>query len=116
VFKAYILKESLESLWNYRYEAAMVKYLRRWTGQLRWQRLLSFQKLSLMLAKHVDGILNYCRTTVRFGVVEAVNGNLRMLLNRGRGYTDLRYLLLKAKRIAFTNTEYMAFQTVAKAA
>jgi hypothetical protein len=48
--------------------------------------------------------------------VEAVNGNIRMLLNRGRGYTNLRYLLLKAKRIAFTNTEYMTFQTVGKAA
>jgi transposase len=89
VFKAYMLKESLESLWNYRYEAAMVKYLRRWMDQLRWQRLPSFQKLSLMLAKHIDRILNYCRTKVRFGVVEAVNGNIRMLLNRGRGYTNM---------------------------
>jgi len=31
-----------------------------------------------------DGILNYCRTKVRFGVVEAVHGNIRMLINRGR--------------------------------
>jgi hypothetical protein len=31
------------------------------------------------------GILNYCRTKVRFGVVKAVNGNIRMLINRGRG-------------------------------
>jgi len=27
-----------------------------------------------MLLKHLDGIVNYCRTKVRFGVVEAVNG------------------------------------------
>ena len=53
---------------------------------------------------------------VRFGAVEAVNGNIRMLLNRGRGYTDPRYLLLKAKRIAFTNTEYVTLKTVAQAA
>jgi transposase len=30
VFKAYLLKESLEQLWNYRYEGAMVNYLRKW--------------------------------------------------------------------------------------
>jgi hypothetical protein len=48
--------------------------------------------------------------------VEALNGNIRMLINRRRGYTDLRYLLLNAKRIAFTNTEYMTFQTFGKAA
>jgi transposase len=39
-----------------------------------------------MLIDHLDGILNYCRTKVPFGVVEAVNGNIRMLINRGRGY------------------------------
>jgi transposase len=26
-----------------------------------------------MLVKHLGGILNYCRTKVRFGVVEAIN-------------------------------------------
>jgi transposase len=41
VFKAYLLKESLEQLWNYRYEGAMVNYLRKWMDQLWWQRLPS---------------------------------------------------------------------------
>ena len=56
------------------------------------------------------------RTRVRFGVVEAINGNIRMLINRGRGYKNMRYLLLKAKRMAVTNTEYVAFQKIRKAA
>jgi transposase len=116
VFKAYLLKESLEQLWDYRYEGAMLNYLRKWIDQLRWQRLPSFQKLAEMLLKHIDGILNYCRTKVRFGVVEAVNGNIRMLINRGRGYKNMRYLLLKVKRMAATNTEYVAFQKTRKAA
>src|SRR5438445_250126 len=76
--------------------------------QLRWQRLPSFQKLAEMLLNHLDGILNYCRTKVRFGVVAAINGSIRMLINRGRGYKNMRYLLLKAKRMAVTNTEYVA--------
>jgi len=116
VFKAYMLKESLERLWDYRYEGAMLKYLRQWMDQLRWQRLPAFQKLASTLLKHLDGILNYCKTKVRFGVVEAINGNIRMLINRGRGYQNLRYLLLKAKRMAVTNTEYVVFQTTRKAA
>ena len=116
VFKAYMLKESLERLWDYRYEGAMVKYLGNWVDQLRWQRLPSFQKLAAMLIKHLDGILNYCRTKVRFGVVEAVNGNIRILINRGRGYQNLRYLLLKAKRMAATNVEFIAVHTLKNAA
>src|SRR4051794_38818578 len=78
--------------------------------------LPSFRKLAGMLIDHLDGILNYCRTKVRFGVVEAVNGNIRLLINRGRGYKNMRYLLLKAKRMAATNTEYVTFQKIAKAA
>lgn len=116
VFKAYLLKESLEKLWDYHYEGAMLNYLQKWIDQLRWQRLPSFQDLGRMLLKHLEGILNYCRTKVRFGVVEAINGNIRMLLNRGRGYKNLRYLLLKAKRMAVTNTEYVAFHKISKAA
>jgi transposase len=116
VFKAYMLKESLEQLWDYRYEGAMINYLQRWMDQLRWQRLLPFQKLAEMLLKHLGGILNYCRTKVRFGVVEAINGNIRMLINRGRGYKNMQYLLLKAKRMVVTNTEYVTFQKIRKAA
>jgi transposase len=38
VFKAYLLKESLERLWTYHYEGAMFRYLQSWIAQLRWQR------------------------------------------------------------------------------
>ncbi len=60
--------------------------------------------------------MNYCRTKVRFGVVEALNGNIRMLINRGRGYQNVRYLLLKAKRMAVTNAEFVELQRGRKAA
>ena len=113
VFKAYILKESLDRLWTYRYEGAMLNYLQRWINQLRWQRLEPFQKLAEMLLDHLDGILNYCRTKVPLGVVEAVNGNIKSLLRRGRGYKNLRYLLLKAQRMAVTRTEFVVFAKAA---
>jgi len=113
IFKAYLLKESLDRLWTYRSEGAMVNYLHRWIGQLRWQRLKPFQKLAEMLVSHLDGILNYCRTKVPLGIVEAINGNIKCLLRRGRGYKNLRYLLLKAQRIAATKTEFVAFRKAA---
>jgi transposase len=116
VFKAYLLKESLERLWNYRYRGAMLNYLNQWMEQLKWQRLAPFEKLAKMLLKHVDGIANYCETKVRFGVVEAVNGNIRMLINRGRGYKNLRYLLLKAKRMAVMNVEFIAVRSMKQVA
>jgi transposase len=113
IFKAYLLKESLDRLWNYRYEGAMIRYLQNWIDQLRWQRLEPFQKLARMLIDHIDGILNYCRTKVPLGVVEAVNGNIKSLLRRGRGYKNLRYLLLKAQRMAAAKTEFVVFRKAA---
>jgi transposase len=113
VMKAYLLKESLDRLWTYRYEGAMLRYLQSWIDELRWQRLAPFQKLAQMLLDHLDGILNYCRTKVRFGVVEAINGNIKTLLRRGRGYKNLAYLLLKAQRMAATKTEFIVLQKAA---
>jgi transposase len=113
LMKAYLLKESLDRLWTYHYEGAMLRYLQSWINQLRWQRLEPFHKLAEMLLDHLDGILNYCRTKVPMGVVEAINGNIKTLLRRGRGYKNLRYLLLKAQRMAVTNTEFVAFRKAA---
>lgn len=113
MLKAYLMKESLERLWTYTYEAAAWRYLENWVKQLRWQRLAAFEKLATMLLAHAEGILNYCREKVRFGVVEAVNGNIKMLLRRGRGYRNLRYLLLKAQRMAVTKTEFVVFRQAA---
>jgi len=113
MLKAYLLKESLERLWTYTYEGAMLRYLKSWTLQLRWQRLPAFDKLAHLLIDHVDGILNYCRVKVRFGVVGAINANIKTLLRRGRGYKDLNYLLLKAQRMAATRTEFVAFRKAA---
>ncbi|PYT77559.1 MAG: hypothetical protein DMG40_23135 [Acidobacteria bacterium] len=82
-------------------------------GQLCWQRLVPFENLAFMLLDRLDGILNYCRTKVRFGVVEGINGNIKTLLRRGRGYKNLGYLLLKAKRMAVTKTEFIVVRKAA---
>lgn len=98
LFKAYYLKEQLERLWTYTYEGAAARFFVEWLLGLRWQRLPAFKKLARTLYDHIDGILNYCRHRVPFGVVEAINGNLRALIRRGRGYRDHEYLILKAQK------------------
>jgi transposase len=113
VMKAYLLKESLDRLWTYTYEGAALRYLNGWVSQLRWQRLAPFNKLADMLFRHLEGLTNYCRIRVPFGIVEAVNGNIKALLRRGRGYKDLRYLLLKAQRMAALKTEFVVLRKAA---
>src|SRR5438445_8570181 len=42
-----------------------------------------FSKTRLPAAGSARGILNYCRTKVRFGVVEAINGNIKNPSSKG---------------------------------
>jgi transposase len=100
--KAYLLKEQLAQLWHYTYEGAAVRFLTNWLLALRWQRLPAFQKLGALLMRHLPGILNYCHEKVPFGTVEAINGNIRAMLRRGRGYRDHEYLLLKVRKATAT--------------
>jgi transposase len=83
MMKAYLLKESLDRRWTYRYEGAAIRYLNQWIDQLRWQRLEPFKKLA------------------------------EMLLGRGRGYKNIRYLLLKAQRLAALKTEFLVLRKAA---
>ena len=98
LFKAYYLKEQLERLWTYRYEGAALRFFVNWLLSLRRQRLPACKKLARTLNDHLEGILGYCRHKVPFGVVEAINANLRALIRRGRGYRDHEYLILRAPK------------------
>ena len=79
-----------------------LRFLTNWLLALRWQRLPAFQKLAALLMRHLTGILNYCHKMVPFGKVEAINGNIRAMLRRGRGYRDHAYLLLKVQKATAT--------------
>lgn len=70
----------------------------RWLLVLQWLRLPAFVALAKLLLTHLDGILAYCHVKLPFGVVEAMNGNIRAVLRRARGYRDHAYLLLKVQR------------------
>jgi transposase len=96
--KAHLLKKQLAHLWDYTYEGAAWRFLTAWVRALRWQRLPAFDKVAQLLSRHLDGILAYCHVKVPFGKVEAINGNIRAMLRRGRGYRDHEDLLLKVQK------------------
>jgi transposase len=106
--KAHLLKEQLAQLWSYRYAGVARRFLTRWLQALRWQRRPAFRKLGELLTRHLEGILNYCHEPVPFGTVEAINGNIRAMLRRGRGYRDHEYLLLKVQRATATRRRQAA--------
>ena len=65
LMKAYLMKESLERLWQQPNEYAAVEYLTQWIRPLRWQRLPAFEKFARMLLDHREGIFNYYHVAAR---------------------------------------------------
>jgi transposase len=92
ILKAYLLKESLSQLWNYTYEAAMLRYLQSWIDQLRWQRLKPMEQLARMLLDHLEGILNYCRTKGSRQALRLKEQIVHISITVNGGRPQVRYL------------------------
>jgi transposase len=105
---AYYLKEIFGSLWLYSKRAWALKFLDRWQEQLKWQRLKPLEKFMDMVRKHLDGILNYCEEKIPLGRVEAINGVIKSIIRKARGFRNHRHGALK---IMFL-TDSMAYDTL----
>ena len=97
LFKAYVLREQLDRLWQYKTRPGVLNFLLTWIAALRWQRLPEMERLGDFLFRHVEGIAAYCDHPVRFGVVESINTTIKAVLRRARGMRDEGMLVLKLK-------------------
>ena len=104
----YYLKEIFGSLWFYRRRAWALKFLERWQKQLRWQRLEPLEKFMALVRNHLDGILNYCDVKIPLGRVDAINGVIKNIIRRSRGFRNHRH---GALRIMFL-TDPDAYRTL----
>jgi transposase len=98
LYKAYLLKESFDQLWDYQSPAWARRFFDQWCDALRWQRLKPFQQFAQMVEDHWDGIEVYCHAKnkdVPLGFVEGFNNKIRKIQGRAYGLRDEEYLRLK---------------------
>ncbi len=92
---AYYLKEIFGSLWLYTKRAWALKFLDRWEAELKWQRLKPLEDFMKMVRNHLEGILNYCDVKIPLGRVEAINGTIKSIIRKARGFNNHRHGALK---------------------
>jgi transposase len=94
---AYLLKESLCQLWDYRREAWGRCFFEQWRKSLSWQRLKLFEKFVEMIERHCDGIAVYRQpeNNLSLGFVEGRNNKIRVIQRRAYGLRDEDNLRLK---------------------
>lgn len=93
--QAYLLKEYLKRLWQYKYRKAAAKFLNYWCDlavQTGSHILSQFVK---MLKKHSYGILNHCQFPISNARLEGINNKIKVIKRMAYGYRDVEYFKFK---------------------
>ena len=86
LYRAYLLKETLaDALDQDDYERAKI-LLRDWLAWASRSRLKPFVRVARTIRKYLDGILAYVSTRLTNGLVEGLNGKLRLVARRAYGF------------------------------
>ena len=86
LYRAYLLKESLASILDYRQPWRAARRLGEWLGWARRSRLRPFVKVARTLGQYREGVLAYVRTRLSNGITEGLNNKTRLITRRAYGF------------------------------
>ncbi len=86
LYRAYLLKETLAQALDYRQPWRAEMELGEWLAWASRSKIKPFVKAARTIRKHRVGILAYIRTRLTNGLVEGINGKIRMIARRAFGF------------------------------
>ena len=86
--RAWAIKETLRSLWDYRSATWARKFFAKWFGWARRSQLAPIKKVALTLQRHLPNILTYCRHPITNGVAEGLNSRIMTIKRKACGYRN----------------------------
>jgi len=84
--RAYLLKESFQYVWEYKYPGWAKKYLKQWFWWSTHSRLKPLRDFAWMVRRHEEGILNYFKVPISNGIVEGLNNKAKVISHRAYGF------------------------------
>lgn len=100
IWRAWILKDEFDAIFDYVYPGSAEKALRSWVTSARKSRLQPLIRFSSTVMKHLDDIVSFIETRLTNAVSEGLNRIIRMTKNRASGFrnlnafSDLIYLIV----------------------
>jgi len=88
VGRAWAIKESLRSLWDYSQEGWARRVFKKWFAWAAHSRLEPIRKVAVMIQTHLNNILTYCRHRVTNAVAEGLNSKIMAIKRRACGYRN----------------------------
>jgi len=92
---AYILKEDLARIWNYKNKAWCKKKIDNWIAMAEESEIHGIKSFIKMFKKHEYGILNHCKHQINNGKIEGTNNKIKTLKRNAYGFHDIEYFKLK---------------------
>lgn len=97
LFMAYVLKDDLKHLGDYRRPGAARRFWRDWYRRAMASRQKPLQTFARLLAARIDGILSHCRYPLHTGLLEGINNKIKVLKRMANGFRDHAYFFLKIR-------------------
>jgi transposase len=94
---AYVLKDDLKALWDYRYAGAATRFWKAWYGRAVRSRIEPLRKFAKRLKGYLPGILAHCRWPLHTSLLEGINNKIKVLKRMAYGFRDDEYFFLKIR-------------------
>jgi transposase len=97
LLKAYVLKDDLKRLWQYRHTGYAKKCWRSWFGRAIASGVEPIKRFARKLKEHLPGILSHCRHPLNTSVLEGINNKIKLIKRMAYGFRDDAYFFLKIR-------------------
>jgi transposase len=94
---AYILKDDLKHLWDYKYEGAALNFWNQWYRRAMRSRIEPLKQFARKMNKRLHGILSHCRYPFNTSVLEGINNKIKVIKRMAYGFRDDDYFFLRIR-------------------
>lgn len=97
LFKVYVMKDDLKTLWGYRHSGYAERFWRQWYHRAMHSRIAPLKTFARRLKDYLPGILSHCRWPLGTNLVEGINNKIKVIKRMAYGYRDEAYFFLKIR-------------------
>ena len=97
LFTAYLLKDDLKRLRQYRSPYWAERFFRGWYRRAICSKIEPLKKFARMLKRRLPGILAHCRYPIHTSVLEGIDNEIEVIKRVAYGYRDEEYFFLKIR-------------------
>lgn len=97
IFTAYVLKDDLKTLWQYRHADGAEQFWQQWYDRAVGSGIQPLQLFANRLKPYLPGILAHCRWPLGTNLIEGINNKIKVIKRMAYGFRDDAYFFLKIR-------------------